>query len=275
MARELPDQSVFRLNILKQSLLQIIMNGDDIRIGTSGFSYKDWLGNFYPQFCPPADFLRFYSSVFTTVEIDSTFYRIPKRETVARWADQVRDKFIFTAKFPRTVTHEGTQAERVKSAVAFTEVIRQLGSRLGPLLLQYPYSFKPSEFDNLCQLISELPSDLRIAVEFRNKAWLGEERLFPLLSENNIAFALIDHPWMPRQEIATADFHYIRFLGDRKQIPDDFSHVRFDREKDLAWWREVIAKLANSGQDVFAYFNNHYSGHSPSTAKRMIELLGQ
>lgn len=251
------------------------MSSAKIRIGTSGFSYKDWLGNFYPQFCPPADFLRFYSSVFTTVEIDSTFYRMPKRETVERWADQVRDGFIFTAKFPRTVTHEGKQAERLTSAIAFTEVMRCLGDRLGPLLLQYPYSFKPTEFENLRQLLKELPSDLRIALELRNKAWLNETELFDLLREHNIAFTLIDHPWMPRQEIATADFHYVRFLGDRKQITDDFSHVRINREEDLEWWRVVIARLASEGQDLFAYFNNHYSGHSPNTARRMLELLNQ
>ena len=251
------------------------MSVSSIRIGTSGFSYRDWLGNFYPQFCPPADFLRFYSSVFTTVEIDATFYRIPSRETVQRWANQVREGFIFTAKFPRTVTHEGKPVERLKSAIAFTEVMRGLGDRLGPLLLQYPYSFKPSEFDGLRQLIIELPSDLRVAVELRNKAWLEKPGLFQLLRENNIAFALIDHPWMPKREIATADFHYMRFLGDRKQIADDFSHVRISREEDLAWWRDVIARLASNGQDLFAYFNNHYSGHSPSTARRMLELLNK
>jgi uncharacterized protein YecE (DUF72 family) len=249
------------------------MSMDNVKVGTSGFSYKDWLGNFYPQFCPPADFLRFYSSVFTTVEIDSTFYRLPSSETVKRWANQVRDRFIFTAKFPRTVTHEGKQDDRVKSAIAFTEVMRGLGDRLGPLLLQYPYSFKPSEFDSLRRLIIELPTDLRIAVELRNKAWLNEPGLFQLLRESNIAFALIDHPWMPKQEMATADFHYLRFLGDRKQISDDFSYVRFNREEDLAWWREVITRLASNGQKLFAYFNNHYSGHSPSTASRMLEML--
>ncbi|MDH3892243.1 MAG: DUF72 domain-containing protein [candidate division Zixibacteria bacterium] len=251
------------------------MSIKNAKVGTSGFSYKDWLGNFYPQFCPPADFLRFYSSVFTTVEIDATFYRIPKPETVERWAGQVRDGFIFAAKFPRTVTHEGKPAERLKTAIAFTEVMRGLGDRLGPLLLQYPYSFKPTEFENLRQLLAGLPADLRIALELRNKAWLKEAELFDLLQEYNIAFTLIDHPWMPRQEIATADFHYIRFLGDRKQITDDFSHVRINREEDLAWWRQVIAKLATDGQTLYAFFNNHYSGHSPSTARRMLELLDE
>jgi uncharacterized protein YecE (DUF72 family) len=251
------------------------MSQGTIRIGTSGFSYKDWLGNFYPQFCPAADFLKFYTSVFNTVEIDATFYRIPSDAVVKRWSCQSRDRFVFAAKFPRSVTHEGEPNERVKSATAFIEVMRGLGERLGPLLMQFPYSFKPDGFPLLERLVTAMPDDVRIAVEVRNKAWLNKAELFELLRSKNIALVLIDHPWMPKQEIATADFHYLRFLGDRKRIPDDFSHVRIDREDDLCWWRDVIARLTADGRELFAFFNNHYSGHSPSTAKRMIELLNE
>jgi len=251
------------------------MGHGNIRIGTSGFSYKDWLGNFYPQFCPAADFLKFYTSVFNTVEIDATFYRIPSAGVVSRWVCQARNDFVFAAKFPKAVTHEGEPSQRIETAAAFIEVMRGLGDRLGPLLLQFPYGFKPDSLDLLARLIEVMPNDLRIAVELRNKAWLKVPPLFDLLRARNIALALIDHPWMPRQEVATADFHYLRFLGDRKQIPDDFSHIRLDREEDLRWWRDVIARLTASGQELFAFFNNHYSGHSPSTARRMIELLNQ
>jgi len=251
------------------------MNQGVIRIGTSGFSYKDWLGNFYPQFCPAADFLKFYTSVFNTVEIDATFYRIPSAAVVNRWACQARNQFVFAAKFPKTVTHEGEPANRLETAAAFIEVVRGLGDRLGPLLMQFPYSFKPTEFALLERLVGAMPVDVRIAVELRNKAWLKKPELFELLRSRNVALALIDHPWMPKQEIATADFHYLRFLGDRKQIPDDFSHVRNDREEDLRWWRDVIGRLTADGRELFAFFNNHYSGHSPSTARRMIELLNE
>lgn len=250
------------------------MSKGPIRIGTAGFSYKDWLGNFYPQFCPAADFLRFYTSVFCTVEIDATFYRIPSAETVKKWSSQCRDEFIFTAKFPKGVTHQGELPERLDTAAAFMEVMRGLGDCLGPLLMQFPYSFKPVDFELLARLVEAIPADLRIAVEVRNKTWLKVPELFDLLKAKNIALVLIDHPWMPRREVATADFHYIRFLGDRKQIQDDFSYVRKDREEDLGWWRDVIKRLTADGQELFAYFNNHYSGHSPTTARRMIELLG-
>lgn len=266
------------LNIRTKSTFDcywITMSKGRIRIGTAGFSYKDWLGNFYPQFCPAADFLTCYSSVFSTVEIDATFYRIPSAATVKKWAAQGREQFVFTAKFPRTVTHEGDLPQRLDTAAAFTEVMRGFGDHLGPLLLQFPYNFKPVEFATLQRLIEAMPSDLRIAVELRNKAWLELPELFDLLTVRNIALALIDHPWMPRREIATADFHYLRFLGDRKKIPDDFSYVRIDREEDLCWWRDVIGRLTADGQDLFAFFNNHYSGHAPSTARRMMELLNE
>jgi uncharacterized protein YecE (DUF72 family) len=173
------------------------------------------------------------------------------------------------------VTHEGDLPRRLDSTAAFIEVMRGFDDHLGPLLLQFPYSFKPAEFATLKRLVEAMPSDLRIAVELRNKIWLKQPELFELLTGNNIALVLIDHPWMPRHEIATADFHYLRFLGDRKKIPDDFSYLRIDREEDLRWWRDVIKRLAADGQDLFAFFNNHYSGHAPSTARRMIELLNE
>ncbi|MDH4157104.1 MAG: DUF72 domain-containing protein [candidate division Zixibacteria bacterium] len=246
---------------------------DDIHIGTSGFSYKDWLGNFYPQFCPQADFLRFYSSRFKVVEIDATFYRIPAETTVQKWAANTPDCFVFAAKFPQAVTHDGTLETRLESAVTFIEIMKKLGRKLGPLLMQFPYSFKPDQLALLAELVAAMPEDVRIAVELRNKAWLKIDALFELLKSRNMALALIDHPWMPRCKTATADFHYIRFLGDRKKIENDFSYVRFDRSEDLEWWTKVILEFAADGRKVFGFFNNHYSGHSPTTADLMIEIL--
>ncbi len=246
---------------------------NNIQIGTSGFSYKDWLGNFYPQFCPPADFLKFYNSKFKTVELDSTFYRIPTEATVRKWAKISCEKFIFSAKFPNKVTHEGEIESRINNAHHFINVMKNLGPKLGPLLLQFPYSFKPDRESLLSELISELPSDIKIAVELRNKQWLDVDSIFDLFKKRNIAFCLIDHPWMPRKEICTADFHYIRFLGDRKKIDNDFSYVRFSREEDIAWWGDFIAREESLNKKIYAYFNNHYSGHAPSTAYSLIEKL--
>ncbi len=244
-----------------------------IRIGTSGFSYKDWAGNFYPQFCPPADFLQVYASQFDTVEIDATFYRIPGRDMVARWDKVTPDGFVFTAKFPRMVTHEGSVQERIEAMGRFVGAMRPLESKLGPLLMQFPYSFKPDQETLLDQLLEALPSDVQIAVELRNKAWLNVESVFDRLRELNIAHTLIDHPWMPRQNEMTADFGYVRLLGDRKKIQGDFSYVRDDREDDLNWWADLLRQQAALGRTVYVYVNNHFTGHSPTTAQTLIELL--
>ncbi len=244
-----------------------------VLIGTSGFSYKDWLGNFYPQFVPQADFLKFYSSKFTTVEIDMTFYRIPTEEMVVRWARTVPDNFVFAAKFPQTVTHEGTTASRLEDARTFTTVMRHLGAKLGPLLLQFPYSFKPEQEDLLMRLIGAMPPDMRISVELRNKAWLDREHIFNCMRDKNIALCLTEHPWMPRLKLQTADFVYVRFLGDHRKIEENFSYVREPKEEELKWWRDLIAEVAASGKDLYAYFNNHFSGHAPSTAFRLLEML--
>jgi len=250
------------------------MKLSSINIGTSGFCYKDWLGNFYPQFCPQPDFLQFYASRFATVEIDSTFYRIPTVETVTKWARLTPDNFVFAAKFPQSVTHKGELNDRLADSAQFLKVMSALGTKQGPLLLQFPYSFKPDQEGLLLRLMASMPDRVRIAVELRNKKWLDNTVVFDRMREKNIAFCQIDHPWMPRVETETADFAYLRFLGDRNQIDNDFSYVRFGREEELAWWRDLIDRVAGEGKDLYAYFNNHYSGHAPSTAFRLMEMLG-
>lgn len=250
------------------------MQKGKIHIGTSGFSYKDWLGNFYPQFCPPADFLQFYNSKFKTVELDSTFYRIPTEATIKRWHKVTCEEFIFTAKFPKTVTHEGDIESRISNAIHFIEIMKNLDTKLGPLLLQFPYSFKPDCLSLLIELVESLPDDIKVSVELRNKLWLKIDPIFDLFKKRNIALCQIDHPWMPKLETSTADFNYLRFLGDRKNFESNFSFVRENRKEELSWWSEIIIKEANLGKPVYAYFNNHYSGHSPTTAYNMMEHLG-
>ncbi len=244
-----------------------------IHIGTSGYSYNDWLGNFYPQFCSPKDFLRFYASVFNTVEVDSTFYRIPTIETVKTWKKTTPPDFIFTAKFPQTVTHEGALESRVANLKAFIDVMRHLEEKLGPLLLQFPYGFNPVEHDGILKgLLDNIPEGAKTAVEVRNRKWLKPE-FYELLRERGIALCFIDHPWMPRKTEKTADYTYIRFLGDRKKIENDFSYERFNHEADLKWWVDLMEEFSREKGEVYAYFNNHYSGHSPTTARRMVEII--
>ncbi|MCP4683992.1 MAG: DUF72 domain-containing protein [bacterium] len=248
------------------------MKRDNLRIGTAGFSYPDWLGNFYPQFCPAADFLRYYAMNFTSVELDGTFYRIPTPETVKKWGQVTPEGFVFAAKFPRTVTHEGDLPSRLEQAERFIDVMRRLGPKLGPLVLQFPYSFKHDSCEIFKGLVEAMPKDLRIVVELRNKCWL-EEELFKWLRKREISLCLVDHPWVPRLKVKTAGFQYIRFLGDREALTEDFSYIRFDREEELKWWSDLVKEFSNDRGEIYGYFNNHYSGHAPSTAYRFSELL--
>ncbi len=252
------------------------MNDNQLRrihIGTSGYSYKDWLGNFYPQFCPQADFLRFYAAVFKTVEIDATFYRIPSKKMIKGWLDRTPDDFIFTAKFPSIVTHEGDIESRLENASKFIDIMTGLDNKLGPLLLQFPYGFKPEDnYDLMVSLLDKIPKDVPLALEVRNKKWLSDD-FISLLKSLKISLAQVDHPWMPREIPVTGNFKYIRFLGDRKKIKNDFSYIRDEREEELNWWSNVIEEFSSDGGEVYAYVNNHYSGHSPSSAAKLIEIL--
>ena len=159
---------------------------NSVFVGTSGYSYKDWLGNFYPQFCPEADYLRFYSSIFNTVEINATYYRMPTVDMVKKWKKQTPDDFIFTAKFPSSVTHDGDIKSRIENAGAFIDIIQNLEEKLGPLLMQFPYGFKPQDnYADIEKLVNSLPNNIKVALEVRNKKWL-EPKFYDLLKNKNI-----------------------------------------------------------------------------------------
>ena len=243
-----------------------------IRIGTSGWSYKDWNGNFYPADSKPGDYLRYYATRFNTVEIDSTFYGIPRAKTIENWYKLVPDEFKFAAKFPKKITHESDLTGVEDVLDKFLNTMSSLKEKLGPLLLQFPYSFKPEMSENLFRFLKLLSGEFDYLVEVRNRKWL-DKRFYDSLREAGIGLALIDHPWMPKTAVATSKTLYVRFLGDRKLIPDDFTHEHVDRSKDLLEWKKLIAALEEKTDDFYGYFNNHYSGHSPTTAERFIRLM--
>lgn len=244
-----------------------------LRIGTSGWSYKDWIGNFYPKDSKQPDWLSFYSEKFNTVEIDSTFYGIPRKTTVENWYKAVPDHFKFAAKFPKKITHESDLTEVEDILNKFLDTMSGLKEKLGPLLMQFPYSFKPEMSDNLFNFFRLLPAEFVYVIEVRNKKWLAGQ-FYDALLETGIGLALIDHPWMPKPEVATSRTGYIRFLGDRKQVRDDFTHEQIDRSKNLSDWKRLIKSLEEKTDDFYGYFNNHYSGHSPTTAERFLRMMG-
>ena len=240
-------------------------------LGTSGWSYADWEGTVYPPGTTPAGRLAEYVKHFTTVEIDSTFYGTPKSTTVERWRRAVPRGFFFAAKFPQEVTHERSLLGAGAEAERFVHTMAGLGDRMGPLLLQLPPSFTVEGMGVLEDFLKDLPGGARYAVEVRHRSWLGSD-LPEMLRERGAALALIDYPRMPRMEEATADFSYIRWLGNRREFPEGHTSLKKNRDDDLRWWSALVDRFFEEGRTVFAYANNHYQNHSPSTLERFLEL---
>jgi uncharacterized protein YecE (DUF72 family) len=241
-------------------------------IGTMGWSYDFWVGNFYPSGTEPQDFLVEYSKHFSTVEIDSTFYCIPYERTVKKWRDQTPPGFLFSAKFPQRITREKVLRASTDDLEFFIKNISQLGDKLGPLLLQFPYSFKSEEFDVLKDFLSILPKGRRYVVEIRHKSWL-KEGFYRMLKENNVALASADTLWMPKLNEVTADFTYIRWEGNRKKIKGTTGKVERDRGTEILKWAKKTKGLIDDRVEVFGYFSKYYSGHSPTDAKLLLISL--
>jgi uncharacterized protein YecE (DUF72 family) len=244
---------------------------ENLYLGTSGWSYADWEGTLYPEGLPSGSRLAEYAKHYPTVEIDSTFYGTPRRSTVQNWHEVAPDGFLFAAKFPKEITHERNLVGAEAEAESFLDTMTGLGERLGPLLLQLPPSFDVEGIGVLEDFLERLPDGFCYSVEVRHRSWLGSD-LPEMLSERGAALTLIDYPRMPRMEEATTDFSYIRWLGDRREFPEGHTHLKKVRDDDLLWWSELVDRFLEEGRTVFAYANNHYQNHSPSTLERFLKL---
>jgi uncharacterized protein YecE (DUF72 family) len=242
-------------------------------LGTQGFSFDDWVGPFYPEGTPKRSYLEAYCRHFQTVEIDSTFYGIPRISTVEGWRQRTPPGFLFSAKFPRAVTHEKMLVDAEGETETFIRVMEELGDKLGVLTLQFSYEFEPKYFDRLDAFLGNLPGDHRYAVEVRNRGWMNPEFAL-MLREHNVALVLQDLYYMPRLDWITADFSVIRWLGRRKDIKV-FDRIQIDRTERLKEWTERVWIFINQGIDIYGYFNNHFAGHSPASVRQFAEMAGQ
>ena len=250
-----------------------------IRIGTQGWNYDGWVGPFYPIGTRAADFLSLYARAFDAVEVDSTFYAIPNVRVVRGWAARVPDGFTFALKLPKEISHENRLRDAAGLAPQFCDVARELGGKLGPILIQLGPDFGPNERPALAEFLSRLPGDLQFAVEFRQRGWINESVL-ALLADHNVALALTDARWIPRRtmlalaEQPTADFGYVRWMGPNRDIVD-FSRIQIDRSRELESWSHALHTHAQKVKVVWGFANNHFAGHSPSTARDLQKLIGQ
>jgi uncharacterized protein YecE (DUF72 family) len=241
-----------------------------LHIGTMGWSYEFWKGDFYPEGTKAEEFLSVYAKHFDTVEANSTFYRIPYKETVENWRDRTPEGFIFSAKFPRKITHIKKLQDCQEELDVFIEHLSLLGDKLGPLLLQFSPQFKPESINILEDFLPHLPEGYRYAIEVRNKKWL-EERFYSLLREHGIALVLMDHPWMPDMDTITADFTYIRWEGDRKKVKGDLGKIERDMSRDIKEWSGKVKGFLDDSVEVYGYFSKNYSGYPPGDVQRLLE----
>jgi uncharacterized protein YecE (DUF72 family) len=260
-----------------------------LRIGTSEFTAAGWSGSFYPPDLKPKDYLPFYATKFSSVEIDSTYYATPSPSTVRGWRDKTPDGFLFSAKVPQVVTHDKVLVDCEPEFGEFLGAMKLLGEKLGPILLQFPYfneaDLSAAEFlSRLRAFLQRLKGrltgeDVRFAVEIRNNTWLNQE-FAGLLREHHVALVLQDQGWMRRpHELAfdylTAGFTYVRLLGDRKGIERQtkiWDKIIVDRSTELRSWVDLCHATVRRGVAAFVYVNNHYAGHAPATVAQFLRL---
>jgi uncharacterized protein YecE (DUF72 family) len=243
-----------------------------IYIGTQGWSYKDWIGPFYPPNARSTYFLSFYAQEFDAVELDTTFYGTPDASRVERWFRSTPDDFQFTAKMPRTITHELRLVRAEAETSEFIEVMAGLGTKLGAVVIQLPPDFTAEERPALEAYLAALPAGPRYAAEFRHRSWL-DESTYDLLAGHGVAWTMIDLPYMPITPVVTADFSYARLLGDHRKIKR-INETQLDRTGELHRWGDRLADVAHRTERVYGFVNNHYSGHSPADVRRLRTHLG-
>jgi uncharacterized protein YecE (DUF72 family) len=234
-------------------------------IGTSGFSYDDWVDEFYPLDIASNKRLNYYAEHFDTVEINNSFYKLPSKNAFKSWAESVGENFIFSVKANRYITHMKNLMVDKEPINRLLDRAKPLDKKLGPILFQLPPRWNVN-FDRLNDFVKVLPLNQRFVFEFRNKTWYSGE-VYQVLKENNLGFCIHDHLDAPSPEVITADFVYLRFHG-----PDGYYQSKYS-DKQLEKWELKIRKFLRQGVDIYAYFNNDFQGFAVDNAKKLKDLL--
>lgn len=239
-------------------------------IGTSGWSYAEWVGVFYPTSSESK--LGFYSRIFPTAEIDSTFYAFPKEGMVIGWDRYSPKNFVFNAKLPQTVTHEklmalGKPLEEELDKFASLMLPLNNSGKLGCLLIQLPPKYK-YDGKHLEGFLALLPHGFKYAIEFRHESWLRAET-WKILSKYNVAYTIVDEPLLPPEVHTTADFAYIRWHGRGDRPWYDYHYT----EEQLSEWVPKVKEVEGSVKTTYAYFNNHFHGYAVENALSILKML--
>jgi uncharacterized protein YecE (DUF72 family) len=229
-----------------------------LRAGTSGFQYKEWKGSFYPEDLAEASMLAYYAERLDAVEVNNTFYRMPKAATVRKWAGETPEGFRFCLKAPMRITHKKRLQEAEEEIAFFTASARELGSKLGPALFQLPPWFR-KDAERLRGFLAQLPAGFPAAFEFRHESWFDEE-VFGILRERGAALVVAEDEEGETPLVPTAPFGYLRL---RRQDYGD---------PELARWGERVR--AQPWEEAHVFFKHEDAGAGPRLAARFRELFG-
>jgi len=244
----------------------------DIALGTSGWSYEEWVEPFYKF--KKVSKLRAYNRVFKTAEIDSTFYRYPTEGTVYGWLRYTDPGFVFTAKLPQLITHEklldpsqGVEDDLNK----FCELMRRLleGGKLGCLLIQLPPKFNFDQVGRLENFFEILPQEFPFAVEFRDLSWVTSDT-WKILSKYRVAYTIVDEPLLPAELHVTSNIAYFRWHGRGRRPWFDYRY----KEEELKPWVPKVKEVGSKVDKVYGYFNNHYHGYAVENCLQVLDMLG-
>ncbi len=238
-----------------------------IRIGCSGWNYKHWREAFYPKGVPVKRWFEHYAATFDTVELNTSFYHLPKPETFTKWRDQAPEGFRYAVKASRFITHMKKLKDCEEPVETFLTRARNLGGTIGPILYQLPprWAFDRQRLE---EFIALLPADLTHVFEFREKSWLTEEVL-ALLDERGVSFCAHDMPGSATPRWAAGPIAYVRFHGAGGKYIGRYS------DDALLSWTDWIVEQARGGRDVWCYFNNDIHAHAIHDALTLRSMVGQ
>jgi uncharacterized protein YecE (DUF72 family) len=229
-----------------------------VRVGTSGYSYKEWKGTFYPEDLPASEMLRYYAGRHDTVEINNTFYRMPSRKLLERWAEQVSPEFSFVLKAPQRITHHKKLANAGEDTAFLLQSAQVMGDTLGPFLFQLPPWFK-KDAPRLKEFLGHLPAGTRAAFEFRNSTWFDDET-YDVLRSHGVALAVSDTDGETEPAIVpTADYGYLRLR-----------RAGYDQAALAAWAERVQAQPWSA---AWVFFKHEEAGTGPRLASSFREML--
>ncbi len=262
--------------------------GNKLFIGTSGWSYPEWKGSFYPAHLKPQEYLPYYTQYFSSVEIDATFHNVPSLKLSQSWNERTPAHFRFCPKMPRFISHEAHLQDCQSEVTLFLQSLGPIHAKLGRILLQLPASFHPRQELILKRFILVWPDEFPLSVDFRHPGWY-KSRIAHFLKEKNIPWTWTDGTRPGDKILSALELHprtstdlYIQLTGDllekyprMREYQKLYGRIVWDRSRMLEQWATTLLDHTAGGGRTFCFLNNHYEGLAPLSALRLTRFAGQ